>query len=118
MTINRLAHEYELRGYLYSAWALRPHKFMRDWDQTLLVIEHSRGVPLSRLIGSPMEIEQFLRIAANLSLAIGRLNGEDLIHKGTKPSSLLVKERSVWAQASVKVIATNLGCIHTNSFQA
>jgi hypothetical protein len=65
-SIHRLAHEYELKDYLDSAWAVRPLELVRDRGQTLLVIDHPRGEPLSRLIGPPMEIGQFLRIAVSI----------------------------------------------------
>jgi PAS domain S-box-containing protein len=89
-SINRLTHEYDLKDYLDSAWAVRPIDLVRERGQTLLVIEHPAGEPLSRLIGPHMVIEQFLRIAVALSAAVGRLHGRGLIHKDIKPSNILV----------------------------
>jgi hypothetical protein len=60
---NRLAREYELKDYLDSAWALQPIELVRVRGETMLIVEQPRGEPLSRLIGSPLEIGQFLRIA-------------------------------------------------------
>ena len=88
--INRLAHENSLKDYLDSAWALRPIELVRDGRKTLLLVEHPSGEPLSNLVGLPMDIGQFLRIAVALSAAVGRMHGRGLIHKDIKPSNILV----------------------------
>ena len=97
-SINRLAHEYELRDYLDGAWALRPVEFVREPGQTMLVVEYTGGEPLDRLIGQPMEIGRFLRLAVALSAALGRLHGRGLIHKDIKPANVLVDRATgqVW----------------------
>ena len=92
-SINRLTHEYELRDYLDGAWALQPVEFVREPGQTMLVVEYAGGEPLDRLIGQPMEIGRFLRLAVALSAALGRLHGAGLIHKDIKPANVLVRSR-------------------------
>jgi hypothetical protein len=62
-SVNRLAHEYELKDYLDGAWALRPVELVRERGRTMLVVEYSGGEPLDRLIRQPMEIGRFLRLA-------------------------------------------------------
>lgn len=89
-SIDRLAHEHELRTYLDDAWALRPLELVRERGQTLLVVDYKGGEPLERLVREPMEIGQFLRLSVSLSGAIGRLHGRGLIHKDIKPANLLV----------------------------
>jgi predicted ATPase/signal transduction histidine kinase len=97
-SINRLAHEYELKDCLDSTWAVRPLELVRDRGQTILVIEFPRGEPLYRLIGTPMDIGQFLRLAVAISVALGRLHGRGLIHKDIKPANILVNSATgeVW----------------------
>ena len=97
-SINRLAREYELRDYLDAAWALRPVELMRERGQTMLAVEYTGGEPLDRLVGQPMEIGQFLRLAIALSAALGGLHGRGLIHKDIKPSNVIVKSATgqVW----------------------
>ena len=97
-TINRLAHEYELRDYLDGAWALQPVEFVREPGQTMLVVEYAGGEPLDRFIGQPMEIGLFLRLAVALSAVLGRLHRRGLIHKDIKPSNVLVDRATgqVW----------------------
>ena len=88
-SINRLAHEYELKGCLDPAWALRPVEFLRESGRTMLVVEYSGGEPLDRLLGQPMELGQFLQLALALAAALGRLHGSGLIHKDIKPGNVL-----------------------------
>jgi PAS domain S-box-containing protein len=89
-TVNRLAHEYELKEYLDGAWALRPLEFVRERGRAMLVVEYMGGEPLDRLIGEPMQIGSFLRLAISLTAALGRLHGRGLIHKDLKPANVLV----------------------------
>jgi PAS domain S-box-containing protein len=89
-SINRLTHEYELKDYLDCAWAVRPVELVREPGRTMLVVEYTGGEPLDRLIGQPMEIGRFLRLAAALSATVGRLHGQGLIHKDIKPANVLV----------------------------
>jgi predicted ATPase/transcriptional regulator with GAF, ATPase, and Fis domain len=88
-SVNRLAHEYELREYLDPIWAMRPVDLARERGQTMLVVEYTGGAPLDRLVRQPMEIGQFLRLATALSSALGHLHGRGLIHKDIKPANVL-----------------------------
>jgi serine/threonine protein kinase len=97
-SINRLAHEYELKDYLDCAWALRPLEFVRERGRTMLVVEYTGGEPLDRLTSKPMEIGRFLRLAVSLTAALGQLHGRGLIHKDLKPSNVIVDSATgqVW----------------------
>jgi PAS domain S-box-containing protein len=97
-SIHRLAHEYELKDYLDSAWALRPLEFARERGRTILFVEYSGGEPLDRLISKPMEIGSFLRLAVSLAAALSKLHGHGLIHKDLKPANVLVDSATgqVW----------------------
>ena len=106
--VNRLTHEYELQRYLDSAWALRPLELRRERGQTLLVVDYTGGEPLDRLVGQPMEIGQFLRIAAALSGAVGQLHGCGLIHKDLKPANVLVDAATGRVQLAGFGIASRL----------
>ena len=93
-SVNRLAHEFELREHLDGAWALRPLELVRERGQAMLVVDYTGGEPLDRLIGDPMEIGQFLRFAVALSAALRQLHGRGLIHKDIKPANVLVDLQS------------------------
>src|SRR4051794_27844255 len=69
-SLNRLAHEYELRNELDGAWAVRPLELVRDRGRTMLVLEDPGGEPLDRHLGPPMETGKFLRLAVALSAAL------------------------------------------------
>src|SRR5262245_5186423 len=62
-SLDRLTHEYELRDQLDGAWAVRPLDLVRDPDRIMLVLEDVGGEPLDRLLGAPMEMGRFLRLA-------------------------------------------------------
>jgi serine/threonine protein kinase len=97
-SIKRLTHEYELRDYLDSAWALRPVELVREREPMMLVVQYVGGEPLNRLIGWPMEIGQFLRLAVALSATLNQLHGRGLIHKDIKPANVPVHSATgqVW----------------------
>ena len=97
-TIKHLTHEYELKNELDDAWAARPLELVRDGGQTILVLKDPGGEPLDQLIGPPMEVGQFLRLAVALSAALGRLHERGLIHKDIKPRNVLADSATgqVW----------------------
>ena len=41
-SVNRLTHEYGLKDYLDSTWALRPLELLRERGQTMLFVESAR----------------------------------------------------------------------------
>ena len=62
------------------------------------MLEDPGGEPLDRLLGTPMELRRFLRLAIGLSSALGRLHQHGLIHKDIKPANALVNAATgqVW----------------------
>ena len=56
----------------------------------MLILESANGEPLHALVGSPMEIGQFLRIAVGLSAALRGLHQSGLVYKDIKPSTVVV----------------------------
>src|SRR6202043_3427249 len=56
------------------------------------------GVPLDRLLGRPLDVSHFLRIAIPLAGALRHLHERGLIHKDIKPANILVDADSggVW----------------------
>jgi serine/threonine protein kinase len=97
-SLNRLTHEYGLKDDLDDAWAVRPLELARERGRTMLVLKDPGGEPLHRLLGPPMEVEKFLRLAVALSAALGRLHLRGLIHKDIKPSNFIVNSATgqVW----------------------
>jgi PAS domain S-box-containing protein len=97
-SINRLAHEYELKDHLDAEWAVRPVELVRERGRTMLVVEYTGGTPLDRLVDQPMDVGLFLRLAVEVSAALRRLHGRGLIHKDIKPANVLVNSATgqVW----------------------
>ena len=89
-SIDRLAHEYALKDQLDGAWALRPLELLRDRGRPVLLVEDPGGEPLERLIGAPMGIGRFLRLAIGIATALGRVQQRGLVHKDLKPAHILV----------------------------
>ena len=96
--IERLEHEYALKGELDADWAARPVALTRYNDRMTLVLEDPGGTPLDRLLGRPLDVSHFLRIAIPLAGALRHVHERGLIHKDIKPANILVESASsgVW----------------------
>jgi PAS domain S-box-containing protein len=89
-TTRRLEREYALRADLDSAWAVRPLELSRRDGRPVLVLEDPGGEPLDRLVGSPLELGLFLRLAVGLAAALRELHARGIMHKDLKPANVLV----------------------------
>lgn len=89
-TLDRLAHECELREELDEAWATRPLELIREAGRTMLVLEDPCGEPLLNLLGIRMEPKRFLGLAVGIARAVGKLHRHGLVHKDLKPAHILV----------------------------
>src|SRR6266446_10869756 len=79
-TLDRLAHEYGLKDELEAAWALRPLELVREGGRFMLVLEDTRSEPLDRLLGVPMEVRSFLRLAIAVAAALTQVHRRGLVH--------------------------------------
>ena len=97
-SLKRLEHEHDLKAELDADWAVRPVALSRHDGRMALVLEDPGGEPLDQLLGQPMDVTQFLRIAIPLAAAIGQVHVRGLIHKDIKPANILVDVASggVW----------------------
>ena len=73
-TLDRLAHEFGLKDELDAAWAARPLELWRERGRTMLMLEDPGGEPLDRLLGAPMEMGRFLRLASAIAAAVGGMH--------------------------------------------
>jgi PAS domain S-box-containing protein len=96
--VERLEHEYALKSELDADWAARPVALTHYDDRMTLVLEDPGGTPLDRLLGRPLDVLQFLRIAIPLAAALRQMHEQGLIHKDIKPANILVDGASggVW----------------------
>jgi len=106
--LDRLAHEYGLKEVLDGAWAVRPLELVRDGGRTMLVLEDASGEPLDRLLGAPMEVGRFLRVAIGIAKALGKLHQRGLVHKDIKPANILVNGATGEVQLTGFGIASRL----------
>jgi PAS domain S-box-containing protein len=97
-SVRLLEHEHSLRAELDPAWAIPPIELTQYEGRTALVLEDPGGVPLAQLVGTPMEMGQFLRVAIGFSAAVRQLHGQGLIHKDLKPANVLIEPSTgqVW----------------------
>ncbi len=97
-TLARLEHEYALATELDARWAVRPLGRARYRGRPVLVLEDPGGEPLARLLGTPMDVGAFLRLAISIARAVGSLHAAGLIHKNIKPANVLVNSATgdVW----------------------
>ncbi|MEA2970485.1 MAG: hypothetical protein QOE78_3746, partial [Alphaproteobacteria bacterium] len=96
--IQRLEHEYALKSELDTDWAARPIALTHYNDRMTLVLEDPGGVPVDGLLGRPLDVSHFLRIAIPLAGALRHVHERGLIHKDIKPANILVDSTSggVW----------------------
>jgi PAS domain S-box-containing protein len=96
--VERLVHEYALKAELDADWAARPVVLARHNDRMTLVLEDPGGTPADRLLGRPLDVSHFLRIAIPLTGALRRMHERGLIHKDVKPANILADPASggVW----------------------
>jgi predicted ATPase/GAF domain-containing protein len=88
-TLARIEHEYSLAAELDPQWAVQPLGLARQQGRTVLVLDDPGGEPLDRLLGKPMEVGAFLRLAIGIAQAVGRVHDAGLIHKDIKPGNVL-----------------------------
>src|SRR5262245_41224525 len=91
-SLNHLTHEYELKDQLDEAWAVRPLDLVHDAGRTVLVLEDVDGEPLDGLLGAPMEVGRFLRLAIAVAASVSGLHERGLVHKDIKPANIVLNE--------------------------
>lgn len=89
-SVERLAHEFELRDELDGAWAVRPIELVRENGHTVLVLEDPGGEPLAQLLGAPMQLDQFFHYAVGIASVLSQLHQKGFVHKDLKPAHILV----------------------------
>jgi PAS domain S-box-containing protein len=89
-TLDRFAHEYGLKDELDPTWAVRPLEVVYERGRTMLVLEDPGSEPLSELLGAPLELGQFLRLAVGITSALGKAHRRSLVHKDIKPINIFI----------------------------
>src|SRR5437868_6867016 len=68
-TLERLAHEYDLKDDLEGPWAARPLELIRESGRTTLLLEDPGGEPLDLRLATPMDVGRFLHLAISIAVA-------------------------------------------------
>lgn len=89
-SLDQLAHEYALRDALDRAWALRPLALIRERGRAVLILEDAAGEPIEALLGAPMKLGRFLRLAISIATSLSQVHRSGLVHKDLKPANILV----------------------------
>jgi PAS domain S-box-containing protein len=90
-SVRMLEYQHSLRGDLDPAWAVLPVELTQHEGRAALVLDDPGGDPLDRLVGTPMEMGQFLRVAIGVSAAVRQLHDRGLIHKDLKPANIMIE---------------------------
>lgn len=69
---------------------LRPLAFELSGAAPSLVLENFSGEPLARLLGAPMAVERFLKLAIHIASAVADIHLKGTIHKNIHPQDILV----------------------------
>jgi serine/threonine protein kinase len=93
-SLERIEHEHSLKDELAPEWAARPLQVVRQDGRPMLVLADPGGEFLDRLLGQPLGLREFLRIAIALSAAVSRLHACGLIHKDLKSSNILFEPKT------------------------
>src|SRR5262252_2638336 len=107
-TLDRLTHEHELKHELDEAWAVRPLELVRDAGRTMLVLEDAGGEPLDRLLGAPMEVGRFLRLAVGTTVAVCMLHQRGLLQSYINLGNSLVNDATGEWRLTVFVFSSRL----------
>ncbi|MET4278863.1 MULTISPECIES: AAA family ATPase [unclassified Bradyrhizobium] len=96
--VERLEHEYALKSELDREWAARPVALTYDSGRMTLVLEDPGGAPLDQLLGRPLDVSHFLRIAIPLTGVLRHVHERGLVHKDVKPANILAESEGsgVW----------------------
>ena len=89
-SLDRLTHEYSLKDELDEVWAVRPLELVRERGLNMLVLEDPGGEPLGQLLGAPLELERFLRVAVGITSALGKAHRRGFVHKDVRPANIVV----------------------------
>lgn len=108
--LARLKNEYEIGMTLNVPTVVRPIALENHQGKPALVMEDFGGEPLERMLGAPMEIGTFLRIAVQIVSAVADIHERHVVHKDLKPENVLVHPATGEVKITDFGIAAMLPC--------
>ncbi len=96
--LQRLRQDYEIGTALDLPTTVRPLALETYQGMVTLVLEDFGGEPLGRLLGAPMPVEKFLRLAVRVASALAEIHGRGVVHNELQPSNILVEPSGIEAR--------------------
>lgn len=90
--LEHLRNELELAGELDHLSVLHPLMLVIHEGVPALVSEDFAGVPLKRLLGRPMTVGRFLKLATAIAGALEQVHRAGLVHKDLTPGNVFVNQ--------------------------
>ena len=91
--VSRLQHEYDITRGMDHSNLVVPMEFLRSERGAFLVYKYRKGPNLkSYLKGKPQPLEEFFRIAIQVTKALGHIHDHDVIHKDVTPNNIIADE--------------------------
>lgn len=91
--VERLRHEYEMTRRVESSYWLRALELEMLDGRPQLILEGFDGAPMSERMTQPMQVDEFLEVAAELAAGLSDLHAQGVVHLNLKPANVLL-ERS------------------------
>jgi signal transduction histidine kinase/DNA-binding response OmpR family regulator len=92
-TLMRLEYEAELLSRVRSQWFAPLVHFERSDEAFRIVQKHVEGCPLTeRLQGEPLSLKETILVGRALLSALGDIHSHHVLHRGVRPSSVIVNE--------------------------
>ncbi len=106
--LHRLTHEYEILKGLDITGVIRVYGLEKLDKGLALILENFLGVTLKSCLESkPLDLQDFLSIATQLSKILGEVHGSNIIHKDINPRNILYNPET----GEVKIIDFGLATL-------
>lgn len=86
---NTFKNEYETIKKIEHPGVIKAASLESASDRPILVLEESRGLPLSQYQGKQIDYPDFFEITAQLAEILGNIHAKGITHKDIKPSNIL-----------------------------
>ncbi|OUD12255.1 ATP-binding protein [Thioflexithrix psekupsensis] len=107
--LAQIRHEFELTRELSLKGSVRPYELVKCHNGLALILEDVGGESLKNLIARrKLSLVAFLKIAIQLTNAVGELHHHHIIHKDIKPSNVIVNMETNQVKITDFSISTRL----------
>jgi predicted ATPase len=105
-----LKNEYEIGTMLNIPAAVKPIALETHEGRPALIMEDFGGASLDRMLGAPMDMGLFLRLAVRIASAVADIHQRNVIHKDLKPGNILVHPTTGEVKVADFELASPLPC--------